>query len=197
MVYIMMIRRLDQSTIDKIKVGESIEGPFNVIKEVIENSLDSGSSKIQIKILRGGMEVIEVQDNGIGIDKQDLPLLCKRHCTSKIQNLEDLKDNKWMGFRGEALASISIVSELEVITKTEDSVLGVKAVFKGDQILEQKDVVYQQRGTTVSIQKLFFNYQQRMKSIDQRESSSQILKYIQALSLQFGDLKFSLEIDNK
>lgn len=107
---------LETDVVNRIAAGEIIHRPSSAIKELIENSIDSKSTQINIRIKGGGIESIQVQDNGHGIRKEDLPILCNRHTTSKIKEYDDLKHIRSLGFRGEALCSISFVSHLTIIT---------------------------------------------------------------------------------
>ena len=117
---------LDDLTINKIAAGEVIERPANVVKELVENSVDAGSSKIVVEIKNGGKTLIKVTDNGKGILKDDMTISLERHATSKIRKIEDLQNTYTMGFRGEALASIASISEMTMISKTKDEIIGHK-----------------------------------------------------------------------
>ena len=115
------IHALKSSLIDQIAAGEVIDRPSSVLKELLENSLDAGADKIEVQILKGGHELIQVTDNGYGMDKEDLKLAFKRHATSKINSLEDLNNIRSLGFRGEALPSISSVSMFTAYSSQEQS----------------------------------------------------------------------------
>ena len=120
------IVQLDELTINKIAAGEVIERPANVVKELVENSIDAGATSVLIEIKKGGKSLIKIQDNGKGMTPDDMDLSLERHATSKIRQIEDLENTYTMGFRGEALASISAVSKLTMISKTKDSNFGKK-----------------------------------------------------------------------
>ncbi len=153
---------LDELTINKIAAGEVIERPSSVIKEMIENSIDAKATNITIDIQNGGISYIKITDNGKGIQKDDLEMAFERHATSKIRCAEDLNQVKSMGFRGEALASIAAISNVELVSKTEDQQIGYKVVVEGGQVL-QKEEIGCQTGTTITVRNLFFNTPVRYK----------------------------------
>ncbi len=146
----------------KIAAGEVVEGPFSCVKELVENAIDAQASQITIDIEDGGKRLISVSDNGIGIHPDDLSLVAKRYSTSKIKSLEDLDSIYSLGFRGEALASISTVSELEILSKSSYSDTGryIK-VFNGE--IKEEKARQRQRGTSVVVKFLFNNYPARRK----------------------------------
>ena len=126
-----MINILNRETIDKIAAGEVVERPESVVKELLENAIDSGADSVSVEIREGGLSLIRVTDNGCGIEKEDIPLAFLRHATSKLASASDLLHIRTMGFRGEALASISGVSEVEMITKTKASMFGCRYRING------------------------------------------------------------------
>ena len=121
------IALLTQDTIDKIAAGEVVERPSSVVKELVENAIDAKATAITIEIKEGGISFIRISDNGCGIDKSEVPLAFLRHSTSKIRSVEDLLCVSSLGFRGEALSSIAAVSRVELITKTPESLTGVRS----------------------------------------------------------------------
>ena len=125
------IRILDDITINKIAAGEVVEKPMAVVKELIENSIDAGADSITVEIKNGGLELIRVTDNGSGIDGRYISTAFFRHATSKISDISDLDTLTSLGFRGEALASIAAVSMVECVTKTGDSLTGIRYVING------------------------------------------------------------------
>ena len=122
------INILSSDTINKIAAGEVIERPVNVVKELVENAIDAGSTAITIEIRGGGIDMIRVTDNGSGIEASQIKKAFRRHATSKIADADDLSALMTLGFRGEALSSIAAVSQVEMITKTRDSITGTRAV---------------------------------------------------------------------
>lgn len=156
------IHVLDSETIDKIAAGEVVEKPASVVKELIENSIDAGADKITVEIKDGGISFIRVTDNGCGIERADLYNAFLRHATSKIQKVEDLNSIHSLGFRGEALSSISAVAQVEMITKTKDSLMGIRICCNGGS-LEQPEEVGAPDGTTVLVRNLFYNTPVRKK----------------------------------
>ena len=133
---------LDDLTINKIAAGEVIERPASVIKEMAENSIDAGATNIIIEIKNGGISFIRISDNGKGIKADDVELAFERHATSKIRSANDLDTVKSMGFRGEALASIAAIANVELVTKTAEDTVGTKIIVEGGDILEKTEIAF-------------------------------------------------------
>ena len=156
------IQVLDQITIDKIAAGEVIERPASVVKELVENAIDAGATAVTVEIKEGGISFIRIADNGCGIEKDDVVNAFLRHSTSKIRSVEDLAGIRSLGFRGEALSSIAAVSQVELITKTKDNVLGTKYMISGGKEEGLEDTGAPD-GTTFLIRQLFYNTPARRK----------------------------------
>ena len=153
---------LDELTINKIAAGEVIERPASVIKEMVENSIDAGATNITVEIKNGGISYIKVTDNGKGIAQDDLEIAFERHATSKIRSADDLNSITSMGFRGEALASIAAIANVEMISKTKSQDVGYKIVVQAGDILEKEETACQV-GTSITVRNLFFNTPVRYK----------------------------------
>ena len=153
---------LDDLTINKIAAGEVIERPASVIKEMIENSIDAGANNITVEIEKGGISYIKVTDNGKGISADDLDLAFERHATSKIRSADDLDTVTSMGFRGEALASISAIARVELVSKTAEQQNGYKVVVEGGNILDKSEIGCP-KGTSITVTNLFYNTPVRYK----------------------------------
>ena len=153
---------LDDLTINKIAAGEVIERPASVIKEMVENSIDAGANNITVEIKNGGISYIKVTDNGKGIAQDDLEIAFERHATSKIRSADDLDTVTSMGFRGEALASIAAIANVELVSKTENQEIGYRVVVEGGDILEKEETGCR-TGTTITVRNLFFNTPVRYK----------------------------------
>ena len=156
------IELLDQITIDKIAAGEVIERPASVVKELVENAIDAGSTAVTVEIEEGGISLIRITDNGCGIAKQDVGNAFLRHSTSKIRSAEDLTHLSSLGFRGEALSSISAVARVELITKTREDVFGTKYIIEGGKGRTPEETGAPD-GTTFLVRQLFFNTPARRK----------------------------------
>jgi len=156
------IHVLDSETIDKIAAGEVVEKPASVVKELVENSIDAGADKITVEIKEGGISFIRVTDNGCGIEKEDLENAFMRHATSKILSVSDLNSIVSLGFRGEALSSISAVAQVEMITKTKENLMGVKVCCNGG-VMEEPEEIGAPDGTTILVRNLFYNTPVRKK----------------------------------
>jgi len=153
---------LDDLTINKIAAGEVIERPASVIKELVENSIDAGANNITVEIKNGGISYIRVADNGKGIAPDDLEIAFERHATSKIRKAEDLNVITSMGFRGEALASIAAIANVELTSKTENQDIGYKITVEAGNILDKQEIGCQ-TGTNIVVKNLFFNTPVRYK----------------------------------
>ena len=153
---------LDDLTINKIAAGEVIENPAAAIKELVENSIDAGAKSITVEVKNGGKTYIKITDDGKGIAKDDLPLAVERHATSKLRQIEDLEKIDSFGFRGEALASISAVSKMTIISKTEEDLTATKMEVEAGNIVSFEETAAT-LGTTIIIEKLFFNVPVRYK----------------------------------
>ena len=188
---------LDDLTINKIAAGEVIERPLNVVKEVVENSIDAGATKIIVEIKKGGKQLIKVIDNGKGIPKDDMDIALERHATSKLRKIEDLEKIYTMGFRGEALASIVSVAKLTMISRTSSDDFGTKLVAEAGDILEREETGAQ-LGTTIMVENLFFNVPVRYKFLKQDATEFKYIKdWIQKAALSIPSISFKLINEGK
>ena len=188
---------LDDLTINKIAAGEVIERPLNVVKEVVENSIDAGATKIIVEIKKGGKQLIKVIDNGKGIPKDDMDIALERHATSKLRKIEDLEKIYTMGFRGEALASIVSVAKLTMISRTSNDDFGTKLVAEAGDILEREETGAQ-LGTTIMVENLFFNVPVRYKFLKQDATEFKYIKdWIQKAALSIPSISFKLINEGK
>ena len=188
---------LDDLTINKIAAGEVIERPANVVKELVENSLDAGATLIIAEIKNGGKTLIKVTDNGKGISKDDMPISIERHATSKIRKVEDLENTYTMGFRGEALASISAISEMTMISKTLEETTGYKIQTIAGNVVDIEECGAQ-TGTTIIVEKLFFNTPVRYKFLKQDATENKYIKeWVHKVALANPQVSFKLISDGK
>ena len=156
------INVLDSNTINQIAAGEVVERPSSVVKELVENAVDAKATAVTVEIKDGGISYIRITDNGIGIDKSDIPIAFYRHSTSKIKSVEDLLVVSSLGFRGEALSSIAAVSQIELMTKTTGSLIGTRYKIEGGEEKSIEDIGCPQ-GTTFIVRNLFYNTPARRK----------------------------------
>lgn len=176
----------------KIAAGEVIERPFSVVKELVENSLDADASEVKVELLEGGKKLVRVTDNGQGMSKEDALLCFERHSTSKISKDEDLSQIATLGFRGEALPSISAVSRLVLKTCHRKGEKGTLIEREGEEVLLVSDIGYP-TGTSVEVRDLFFNLPARRKFLrSERSELASIVKYLTCVCLAFPEVKFSL-----
>ncbi len=182
------INLLNQNTIDQIAAGEVVDRPLNVVKELTENAIDAGAGAITVEIKDGGISLIRVTDNGCGIEKNQIKKAFLRHATSKISSIEDLLRTKSLGFRGEALSSISAVAQVEVITKTADELTGVRYAIAGGKE-EEIEEVGAPDGTTFLIRNLFYNVPARKKFLKQPQTEgSYVADMMEHLALSHPEI---------
>ncbi len=186
------IRKLDKAVAEKIAAGEVINRPLSAVKELLENAVDAGAKTIAIEIKDGGKSYIRVTDDGCGIPEAELPLAFERHATSKIRNIEDIFGIFTLGFRGEALTSISTVSRVEVITKPAHAKIGSRIYLEGGIIKEHRQTGCPD-GTTAIVRDLFFNTPAREKFLkSKRTESSLIIDFVSKFSLAYPSIRIRL-----
>ena len=183
---------LDDLTINKIAAGEVIERPASVVKEMVENSIDAGATKITVEIKNGGISFIRISDNGKGIAEDDMEIAFERHATSKIRVAEDITKVTSMGFRGEALASIAAIANVEMVSRTKDSNIGHRIVIEGGKTLEQGEIGAP-LGTTITVKNLFYNTPVRYKFLKKDYTESGYIEdAITRLALVHKEIAFKL-----
>jgi len=186
------ISALDPGEVGRICAGEVVERPLSVVKELIENSLDAGATKITIELSDGGKQLIRVVDNGHGIAFDDLPLAIQPHHTSKIRTLDDVFALATLGFRGEALGSVATVSRLALISRTQDDDLGGRLDVDGGKVIAHDRVNFQQ-GTEVEVRDLFYNTPARLKFLKSAQSETgRITQLITGYTLAYPEVKWQL-----
>ncbi len=184
------IRVMSENLANKIAAGEVVEKCASVLKELVENSIDAESTSIKVNLKNGGLEEIKVTDNGIGMDKEDATMAFLRHATSKIYKDDDLYFIETLGFRGEALASIASVSEVDLITCNK--LVGTHVHLKGGSVLSVLDAPLKE-GTQITISNLFYNTPARLKYLKSETTElNNCIKYIENLALSNPDISFSL-----
>lgn len=192
-----MVKILSEDIANKIAAGEVVESPASVVKELIENSIDANATRITVEIKNGGKELIKICDDGDGIEKDDLQIIFKRYATGKISKLEDIYNINTLGYRGEALASISSVSKVELISRYKTYDYGYK-VFANDKQVTAPDIIGTNVGTSIFIRDLFYNTPARfnfMKST--RSENNKITDLVDKLAIANPNISFTLNIENK
>ena len=191
------IHVLDQETIDRIAAGEAVERPASVAKELIENAIDAGSTRITIELRNGGIGMLRVTDNGRGISKEDIPLAFLRHATSKITKAEDLISLGSLGFRGEALSSISAVAKVELVTKRSGDLTASRYVIEGgrEKVFEE---IGAPDGTTIVVRDLFYNTPARAKFLKTPTTeAANTGSFVEQLILSNPDIAFTLIVNGQ
>jgi len=192
------IHLLSPRLANQIAAGEVVERPANIVKELVENALDAGANRIEIDADQGGIKLLRIRDNGSGIEKDDLPLALSRHATSKITTLDDLEAVGSLGFRGEALASISSVTRLTLTSKTEEAPEAWSVNVEGRDMEASISPAAHPTGTTVEVRDLFFNTPARRKFLrTEKTEFSHLEEYVKRLALSRYDVGFSLRHNGK
>ncbi len=191
------IRILDKDTINKIAAGEVIERPASVVKELVDNSIDAGATEIRIEVEKGGKHSILIRDNGCGMSRDDALLAYKKHATSKLTKIEDLDTISTMGFRGEALASITAIAKVEILTRPPKEIAGTKIIIHGGKIEETSDAGTAP-GTSVHVKDLFYNTPARRKYLKtDRTELAHITDTVMRLALANPGISFTLLSEGK
>ena len=192
------IQLLNPRLANQIAAGEVVERPASVVKELLENSLDAGASRVELDVEAGGVKLIRLRDNGCGIEKDDLPLAMSRHATSKIRDLDDLERVASLGFRGEALASISSVARLTLTSATADGASGWQVSCEGRDMQATLAPAAHPRGTTVEMRDLFFNTPARRKFLrTEKTEFGHLEEVVKRLALSRYDVGFQLRHNNR
>lgn len=188
------IRRLDESVVNRIAAGEIIQRPSNALKELLENALDAGSTTISVLTKQGGLQLLQISDNGTGIRKEDLTVVCERFTTSKLKVFSDLTSINTYGFRGEALASISHVAKLSILTKTRDEKCGFKCLYSDGKLTEKPKPCAANQGTSISVEDLFFNIPTRKRVLKSpSEEFQRIADVVSKYAIHNTGVGFSLK----
>ncbi|KAF7836425.1 DNA mismatch repair protein MLH1 [Senna tora] len=186
------IHRLDESVVNRIAAGEVIQRPVSAIKELVENSIDAKSSSISVAIKDGGLKLIQVSDDGHGIRYEDLPILCERHTTSKLSAFEDLRCIKSMGFRGEALASMTYVGHVTVTTITEGELHGYRVSYRDGVMEHEPKACAAVKGTQIMVENLFYNMAARRKTLqNSADDYSKIVDLMSRFAVHHINISFS------
>lgn len=189
------IKVMDEVLANKIAAGEVVEKTMNVVKELVENSIDAKATEITIKLIDSGVKEIEVSDNGVGMDKDDAMMAFSRHATSKLKNLDDLFYIESLGFRGEALPSIASVSNVRL--KTSDGTKGTLVTLEGGENMQVSSCDLQE-GTTITVSDLFYNTPVRLKYLKNLYIElANIVEYVDKMALSYPDIKFCLINNDK
>ncbi|KAJ0977302.1 hypothetical protein J5N97_012776 [Dioscorea zingiberensis] len=186
------IWRLEESVVNRIAAGEVVQRPSSAVKELVENSLDAGATSISVVVKDGGLKLIQVSDNGHGIRHEDLPILCERHTTSKLSTFEDLQTIKSMGFRGEALASMTYVGHVTVTTITEGQLHGYRVSYRDGVMEHEPRPCAAVKGTQIMVENLFYNMIARRKNLqNSNDDYPKIVDLISRFAIHYINVSFS------
>ena len=189
-----IIRLLPESIANQIAAGEVVPAPAYLIKELLENSVDAGATQIQVEVIGAGRIAVSVTDNGKGMTPTDARLAFERHATSKLQRIEDLDQLKTMGFRGEALAAIAAVCQVELLTRTAEQEVGTELIIEGTRVKSQTPIACPV-GTTLKAKNIFYNTPGRRKHLEARKEATElneIWREFSKVALAHPSIAFSL-----
>lgn len=188
------IRKLDESVVNRIAAGEIVNRPVNAVKEMIENCLDAKANAIQVTVKSGGLKYLQIQDNGCGIRQEDMPIVCERFTTSKLSKFEDLNKISTYGFRGEALASISHVAHLTIITRTKNSNCAFKAQYSDGKLKGSLKPCAGNQGTQIVVEDLFYNMLTRKKALkNPNEEYAKIVDVVGKYAIHNSGIAFTVK----